>query len=178
MLACTLSRFSVIQFFVTSCTVACQASLSMGFSRQEYWSGLPCPLPGNLPQPRTELVSLALLADSLPLSHQESPQPSRLLLRGGPSGTGCIKFFSWVTENQGYDRWSTQAKVTDSFNRGKRYILFHTHIYKNWRRWASQAQVSLWNILQWMLQPHQISLPSGPLRHFFMVFVQGRVGNL
>ena len=34
--------------------IACQTPLSMGFSRQEYWSGLPCPLPGNLPDPGTE----------------------------------------------------------------------------------------------------------------------------
>ena len=176
MLACLLSRFSGVQFFVTPWTAAFQAPLSMGFSRQEYLSGLPCPLPGNLPHPRTALVSLAL-QQILYHCHQESPQPSKLLLRGGPFGTGCINSFSWVTENQGYDCQSTQAKVTDSFNRGKRYILFHTHIYKNWRRWASQAQVSLWNILQRMLQPHQVSIPSGPLRHFFMVF-QGGVGNL
>ena len=39
-------------------TVACQAPLSMKFSRQEYWSGLPCPLPGNLPNPGIEPPSL------------------------------------------------------------------------------------------------------------------------
>ena len=39
-------------------TVACQASLSMGFSRQEYWSGLPYPLPGDLPDPGTKPMSL------------------------------------------------------------------------------------------------------------------------
>ena len=45
---------------VLSCfsRVACQASLSMGFSRQEYWSGLPCPPPGDLPDPDIEFVSL------------------------------------------------------------------------------------------------------------------------
>ena len=40
-----------VQLFVTPWTVACQAPLSMGFSRQEYWSGLPCPPPGDLPDP-------------------------------------------------------------------------------------------------------------------------------
>ena len=39
-------------------TVACQAALYMGFSRQEYWSGLPCPAPGDLPDPGTEPMSL------------------------------------------------------------------------------------------------------------------------
>ena len=49
--------------FVTLWTVALQAPLSMGFSRQEYWSGLPCSSPGDLPNPGTEpgsLVSPAL----------------------------------------------------------------------------------------------------------------------
>ena len=44
-----LSHFSYAQLFATLWTVAHQASLSMGFSRQEYWSGLPCLLPGDLP---------------------------------------------------------------------------------------------------------------------------------
>ena len=44
-----LSCFSHVWLFVTPWTVACQAPLSMGFSRQEYWTGLSCPLPGHLP---------------------------------------------------------------------------------------------------------------------------------
>jgi len=47
--------------FVTPWTVACQAPLSMGFSRQEYWSGLPFPPPGDLPHPGTEPKSSALV---------------------------------------------------------------------------------------------------------------------
>ena len=46
--------------FATPCTVALQASLSMGFPRQEYWSGLPFPSPGTLPDPRTDPASPAL----------------------------------------------------------------------------------------------------------------------
>ena len=44
--------------FATLWIVAHQAPLSIGFSRQEYWSGLPCPLPGDLPNPEIELTSL------------------------------------------------------------------------------------------------------------------------
>ena len=62
-----LSHFSCVQLFVTVWTVACQAPLSMGFSRQEYWSGLLSPPLGDLPNLRTESVSPALQADSLPL---------------------------------------------------------------------------------------------------------------
>ena len=43
-----LSHFSCVQLCATLWTAACQTSLSMGFSRQEYWSGLPCPPPGDL----------------------------------------------------------------------------------------------------------------------------------
>ena len=50
----------------TPWTVACQAPLSMGFSRREYWSGLPFPSPGDLPDPGIEPWSPALQADSLP----------------------------------------------------------------------------------------------------------------
>ena len=55
---------------VTPWTVAHQTPLSMRFSRQEHWNGLPCPPPGDLPDPGIELVSLmspALQVGSLPL---------------------------------------------------------------------------------------------------------------
>ena len=55
-----------VQLFVTPWTVAHQASLSMKFSRQEYWSGLPFPSPGDLPDPGIEPRSPSLQADSLP----------------------------------------------------------------------------------------------------------------
>ena len=63
----------------TPWNAACQVPLSMGFPRQEYWSGLPFLSPGDLPDPGTEcmsLVPLAWQADSLPLSHLGSPVPS------------------------------------------------------------------------------------------------------
>ena len=53
-----LSHFSHVWLFVTPWIIACQAPLSMEFSRQNYWSGLPCPLPGDLPNPGTEPISL------------------------------------------------------------------------------------------------------------------------
>ena len=57
---------------VTPRTVACQAPLSMGFSRQEYWSGLPFPSPGDLLHPGIEPGSPALQVGSLQMSHQGS----------------------------------------------------------------------------------------------------------
>ena len=47
-----MTMVSHVQLFETLWTVAGQAPLSMGFSRQEYWSGMPCPPPGDLPQPQ------------------------------------------------------------------------------------------------------------------------------
>ena len=66
-----LNCFSPVRLFATPWTVAHQAPLSMGFSRQEYRSGLPCPPPGDLPDPGIKPMSPAspaLKADSLPLS--------------------------------------------------------------------------------------------------------------
>ena len=64
---CVLGR---VRLFATPWTVACQASLSMGFSRQEYWSGFPFPSTGDLPDPGVKPRSPALQADSLPLKRE------------------------------------------------------------------------------------------------------------
>ena len=58
--ACVCAQsLSRVQLFATLWTLACQSPLSMEFSRQEYWSGLPFPPPGDLPDPGTEPMSLA-----------------------------------------------------------------------------------------------------------------------
>ena len=56
--SCMLSHFSRVWLFVILWTVALQVPLSMGFSRQEYWSGLPCSPPRDLPNPEIKPVSL------------------------------------------------------------------------------------------------------------------------
>ena len=74
--ACVLNCFSCVQLFATPWTVACQAPLSMGFSRQKYWRGLPYPSPGDLPNPGIEPASLkypALAEGSLPLAPPGKP---------------------------------------------------------------------------------------------------------
>ena len=63
---CVYELLSHVQLFATPWTVAYQAPLSMGFSRQEYWSGLPFPSPGDLPNPGIEPRPPALQADALP----------------------------------------------------------------------------------------------------------------
>ena len=76
MCARVLSPFDRVRLYATLWTVAHQAPLSMGFSRQEHWCRLPCPPPGDLPDPGIKPLSPAspaLQADSLPLNHQGSP---------------------------------------------------------------------------------------------------------
>ena len=115
-------------------TVAFQAPLSMGFSRQEYWSGLPCPPPGDLPNPGIEPRSPALQADSLPAEPPGKPKNT------GMGGLSVLqRIFLTQESNQGllYCRWilyqlTSQAspyflitpsicvsKIVDSVNRFK-----------------------------------------------------------
>ena len=61
-----VKSLSRVRLFATPWTVAYQASQSMGFSRQEYWSGVPFPSPGGLPDPGIEPPSPTLQADTLP----------------------------------------------------------------------------------------------------------------
>ena len=60
-----VKSLSHVQLFATPWTVAHQAPLPMGFSRQEYWSGMPFPSPGDLPNPGNESGSPALQTDAL-----------------------------------------------------------------------------------------------------------------
>ena len=71
-----LSHFSHVQLRVTLWTAAHQAPLSTGFFRQEYWSGLPCPPPGDLPDPGIEPSSPTLQEDSLPSEPPGKPHYS------------------------------------------------------------------------------------------------------
>ena len=68
-----VKSLSGVRFFVTPWTVAHQAPLSMVFSRQEYWSGLPFPSPGDLPNPGIKPRSPTLQADSLPFQLPGKP---------------------------------------------------------------------------------------------------------
>ena len=75
---CLLSHFSCVQLFATPWTVTLLSPLSVGFFRQQYWSGLPFPSPGNLPNPGIKPRYPALQADSLPF---EPPGKPRQLCR-------------------------------------------------------------------------------------------------
>ena len=80
-----MTSLSHIQFFATPWTVAYKAPPTRLFSRQEYWSGLPFPSPGDLPNPGVESRSLALQAEALPSELPGKP----------PSPYTVIMFFLW-----------------------------------------------------------------------------------
>ena len=95
---------SLVQLFVIPWTIACQAPLSIEFSRQEYWSSLPFPSSRDLPNPGIKLSSPALQADSLPSEPQGKPQ-SCSLTRAVPKETiqgllqsGCEHWPSQVAQ--------------------------------------------------------------------------------
>ena len=93
-----LTHFSSIQLFVTLWTVAHQAPLFMGFSRQEYWCGLPGPPPGDLPDLGTEPMSLCLLhwhEGSLPLAPTwKAPLLGSFVTKQGKYSVGASASFS------------------------------------------------------------------------------------
>ena len=75
---CCAQSLSHVRLFVTTCTVAPQAPLPWGFSRQEYWNGLPCPPPGDLPKLGIKPRSPTLQADSLQSEPQGKPMNTRV----------------------------------------------------------------------------------------------------
>ena len=94
-----LSQFSRVQLFATLWTIAHQAPLSMGFSRQEYWSELPCTSAGDLPDPgikRVSLMSPALagvfFTTSTTLGACPNQDPGKILAR---YLFICLFFFNW-----------------------------------------------------------------------------------
>ena len=82
-----LSHFSCVQICVTLWTVAYQAPQSLGFSRQEYCSGLPFPTPEDLPNPGIEPRSPTLQADSLPAESQGKPKNT---------GVDSLSLLQWI----------------------------------------------------------------------------------
>ena len=93
--ACCAYLLSHVPLFVTLWTVAHQAPLSMGFSRQEYWSGLSCPSPRDLLNPGIEPRSPVLQADSLPSEPPEKPKNT---------GVGSLSLLQGIIPTQGLNQ--------------------------------------------------------------------------
>ena len=98
---CVPSHFSHFQLFATLWTVAHRDPLSMGFSRQEYWSGLPFPSPRDLPDPGFESMSPALQADSL--TSEPTQKLERIKLSFFPSE---MPWGQWWSRKQQFLRWN------------------------------------------------------------------------
>ena len=120
---------SHVQLFATPWTVAYQAPLSMGFSRQEYWSGLPFPSPGDLPDPEMEPRASALQEDALPseplgkptiyfyfLPHPHSMWDFSSLTRDGTPVPSALEGGVLSTEPLG------KSQISSFFNS---YLTFH-----------------------------------------------------
>ena len=89
-----VKSLSHVRLFATPWTVAYQGPLSMGFSRQEHWSGLPFPSPGDLPNPGIEPGSPSLRVDALPSEPPVKPQMEEG--KSMHSGPGLYSFYHWV----------------------------------------------------------------------------------
>ena len=94
-----VNLLSRVPLFATPWTVAHQAPPSMGFSRQEYWSGLPFPFPEDLPDPGIKPRSPALQADALT---SEPPGKPFVISKGDKNGTWKVVSFQYVFPMRGW----------------------------------------------------------------------------
>ena len=101
-----MKSLSRVRVFATPWTVAYQASLSMEFSRQEYWSGLPFPSPGDFPDPGIEPGSPVLQADALP-----SEPPGKLVI-----------YYSGQKFNSSYEEENTNNLAEEMQSRSQNHI--------------------------------------------------------
>ena len=141
MYACSVA--SVVSNSATLWTINCQALLFMGFSGQEYWSGLPCPPQVDLPNPGTQPRSPTLQADSLPSEPPGKPKNTRVgslsLLQGifpiqalNWSLLSTLKFWGWcvfwTSDNEG--SWlNSQFRHVMNISCHKALLLSHFIIF-------------------------------------------------
>ena len=149
-----LSCFSRVWLFATPWTVARQAPLPVGFSRQEYWGGLPCPPPGDLPNPGIEpgsLMSSALAGGSLllepPRKHNLTVERSTIRLFGGSD----VKYRAWrmfkwkwvQVKNEGKCRNEREACACETTTRS---IWLRTQVAGGWATGRNTAaEVRQWS---------------------------------
>ena len=136
---------SCVWLFATKWTVVCQAPLSMGFSRQEYWSGFPFPSPGDVPNPGIKSRSPALQTDPLP-----SESPGKPLIEADPLtttqelaeelNTGLSTFYTWHLKQIGkvkkLDTWVPHELTTNQktchFEASSSLILHNNEPFLDW----------------------------------------------
>ena len=127
---------------VTPWTIAHQAPLSIGFPRQEYWSGLPFPSPGDCPDPAIKRASPAWQADSLPLSHLGR---TFFFFFGGEG----LWFYTCFEISQNLDYFLEKKKPSPSYRQeidGNSWANNFLHIYANDSQLHHQPQKDSWNL--------------------------------
>ena len=129
---------SHVWLFMTPWTVACQIPLSMGFPRQEHWSGLPFPSPGDLPNPGIEPGSPVLQADSLPSEPLGKPKKSR-------DNQNNKQVWSWSTKW----RWAKANRILLREHAGIGNTLYQKH--KKWLYTWTLPNGQYWNQIDYIL---------------------------
>ena len=123
-----VKSLSHVQLFATSWTVAYEAPQSMGFSRQEYWSGLPFPSPEDLPNRGIEPRSPALQADALPPEPPEKPLAEIVTLWASNS-TKCRVFRELKTYHIKSCTQKFIAALLTTGRKGREVIQMSTNSY-------------------------------------------------
>ena len=133
-------------------TAARQAPPSMGFSRQEYWTGLPCPSPGDLPNPGMEPRFPALQADSLPAEPPGKPKNTRV---------GSLSVLQWIFPTQELNRGLLHC----------RQILYQL----SYQFSSVQFSHSVAQSCPTLCDPKNHSTPGLPVHHQLLKFTQTHV---
>ena len=121
-LVCVISHFSHVWLFATLWTVAHQALLSMGFSKQEYWSGLPCPPLGDLPNPGMKPVSLASSALVCRFFTARASQVA-VVVKNSPAKAGDrFGFGPWIWKIPWRRKWQPTAVFLPGESHGQRSL--------------------------------------------------------
>ena len=144
---CYLFRNFVSWLLKAAIMQDCQAPLSMGFSRQEYWSGLPCPSPGNLPNPGIEPRSPTLLVGSLPAKLPGKPKLNVYYINlqcresnGTPLWYSCLE-----NPMDGGAWWAAVHGVAEGWTRLSDFTFtFHFHALE--KEMATHSSVLAWRI--------------------------------
>ena len=139
------SSLSHVQLFATPWTVARQAPLPMGFSRQEYWSGKPFPPPGDLVDSGMDPGSPALQADSYCLSRQGSPSnyiKSCLLSFSFTGPVGSVHFLFWSSQHTVYSMAADFPFMTKE-------RLCREASLEQWRAMFARSTAVKWQHLHW-----------------------------
>ena len=142
----TVCVCSIVPNFATSWTVALQAPLSIGFSRQEYWSGLPFPTPGHLPDPGIEPSSLVSPVLAGGFFTTEPPRSDSILSLVGHRVSGTPLQYSCL-ENpmDGGAWWAAVHGVARSRTRLSNFTFtFHFHALE--KEMATHSNVLAWRI--------------------------------